>query len=285
MCDDGQGRRPVRIAAAGYGKLGGMELGYSSDLDLVFLHDSQGERQETEGARPGAAPSIDNQVFFVRLAQRIVHLLTMHSAAGRLYEVDVRLRPSGKGGMLVTSIRAFAEYQRTEAWTWEHQALLHARSVAGAPELRAEFEAVRLDVLANHVRRDTLRTEVRTMRERMRKELSRAKEGQFDIKQDAGGVADIEFLAQYWALRWARDYPPVVMFSDTIRQLESVASADLVPQVSVDLLIVAYQAYRVRTHHLSLMNEASVVALTEFVAERAAVTRIWNRAMADDPTV
>jgi glutamate-ammonia-ligase adenylyltransferase len=285
MCDDGQGRRPVRIAAAGYGKLGGMELGYSSDLDLVFLHDSQGERQETEGARPGAALSIDNQVFFVRLAQRIVHLLTMHSAAGRLYEVDVRLRPSGKGGMLVTSIRAFAEYQRTEAWTWEHQALLHARSVAGAPELRAEFEAVRLDVLANHVRRDTLRTEVRTMRERMRKELSRAREGQFDIKQDAGGVADIEFLAQYWALRWARDYPPVVMFSDTIRQLESVASADLVPQVSVDLLIVAYQAYRVRTHHLSLMNEASVVPLTEFVAERAAVTRIWNRAMAGDPTV
>jgi glutamate-ammonia-ligase adenylyltransferase len=285
MCDDGSGRRPVRVAAAGYGKLGGMELGYSSDLDLVFLHDSQGERQETEGVRPGAAPPIDNQVFFVRLAQRIVHLLTMHSAAGRLYEVDVRLRPSGKGGMLVTNIRAFAEYQRKEAWTWEHQALLHARSVAGAPELRAEFESVRLDVLSNHVRRDTLRTEVRTMRERMRKELSRATEGQFDIKQDAGGVADIEFLAQYWALRWAKDYPPVVMFSDTIRQLESVASADLVPQVTVDLLIVAYQAYRARTHHLSLMNEAPLVPATEFVTERAAVTRIWNRAMADDPTV
>jgi glutamate-ammonia-ligase adenylyltransferase len=290
MCDDGSGRRPVRVAAAGYGKLGGMELGYSSDLDLVFLHDSQGERQETEGVRPGAnraetARPIDNQVFFVRLAQRIVHLLTMHSAAGRLYEVDVRLRPSGKGGMLVTNIRAFAEYQRKEAWTWEHQALLHARSVAGAPELRAEFESVRLDVLSNHVRRDTLRTEVRTMRERMRKELSRATEGQFDIKQDAGGVADIEFLAQYWALRWAKDYPPVVLFSDTIRQLESVASADLVPQVTVDLLIVAYQAYRARTHHLSLMNEAPLVPATEFVTERAAVTRIWNRAMADDPTV
>jgi glutamate-ammonia-ligase adenylyltransferase len=290
MCDDGSGRRPVRVAAAGYGKLGGMELGYSSDLDLVFLHDSQGERQETEGVRPGAnraetARPIDNQVFFVRLAQRIVHLLTMHSAAGRLYEVDVRLRPSGKGGMLVTNIRAFAEYQRKEAWTWEHQALLHARSVAGAPELRAEFESVRLDVLSNHVRRDTLRTEVRTMRERMRKELSRATEGQFDIKQDAGGVADIEFLAQYWALRWAKDYPPVVMFSDTIRQLESVASADLVPQVTVDLLIVAYQAYRARTHHLSLMNEAPLVPATEFATERAGVTRIWNRAMADDPTV
>jgi glutamate-ammonia-ligase adenylyltransferase len=300
MCGEGPDRRAVRIAAAGYGKLGGMELGYSSDLDLVFLHDSRGERQETEAAPPDGARAdaagaeaaradavrlIDNQVFFVRLAQRIVHLLTMHSAAGRLYEVDVRLRPSGKGGMLVTSIRAFAEYQRMEAWTWEHQALLHARSVAGSPELRAEFEKVRLEVLCNHVRRDSLRTEVRTMRERMRKELSRAQEGQFDIKQDAGGVADIEFLAQYWALRWAKEYPPVVMFSDTIRQLESVASADLVPQVTVDLLIIAYQAYRARTHHLSLMNEAPSVPATEFATERAAVTRIWNRAMADDPTV
>jgi [glutamine synthetase] adenylyltransferase / [glutamine synthetase]-adenylyl-L-tyrosine phosphorylase len=278
LCDDGTGLRPVRVAAAGYGKLGGMELGYSSDLDLVFLHDSRGERQETDGS----TRSIDNQVFFVRLAQRIVHLLTMHSAAGRLYEVDVRLRPSGKGGMLVTSIGAFGEYQRKEAWTWEHQSLLHARSVGGAPELRAEFEAIRMDVLSNHVRRDTLRTEVRTMRERMRKELSKATESQFDIKQDAGGVADIEFLAQYWALRWAKDYPPVAMFPDTIRQLESVASADLVPQVTVDLLIVAYQAYRVRTHHLSLMNEKPIVGSAEFVTERAAVTRIWNRAMAED---
>lgn len=280
MCGEGAARREVRIAAAGYGKLGGMELGYSSDLDLVFLHDSRGEKQETEGAR-----TIDNQVFFVRLAQRIVHLLTMHSTAGRLYEVDVRLRPSGKGGLLVTSISAFAEYQQKEAWTWEHQALLHARSVAGSPELRAEFERIRLDVLANYIRRDTLRTEVREMRERMRRELSRAGKGQFDIKQDAGGVADIEFLAQYWALRWAHDYPPVVLFSDTIRQLESVASADLVPQVTVDLLIIAYQAYRVRTHRLSLMNEAPLVPDSEFTAERSAVSRIWNRAMADDDHV
>jgi [glutamine synthetase] adenylyltransferase / [glutamine synthetase]-adenylyl-L-tyrosine phosphorylase len=276
MCEDGSGRRAVRVAAAGYGKLGGIELGYSSDLDLVFLHDSQGEVQETAGSRP-----IDNQVFFVRLAQRIVHLLTMHSAAGRLYEVDVRLRPSGKGGLLVTNIRAFAEYQQKEAWTWEHQALLHARAVAGAPELRAEFERVRLDVLSNHVRRETLRTEVRSMRERMRKELSRAAAGQFDIKQDAGGVADIEFLAQYWALKWARDYPPVALFSDTIRQLESVASADLVPQVTVDLLIVAYQAYRARTHHLSLMNEKPIVPEAEFATERAAVTRIWDRTLVE----
>src|SRR5882672_2774029 len=111
------------------------------------------------------------------------------------------------------SARSSGEPATDRAWTWEHQALLHARSVAGAPELRAEFEAVRMDVLSNHVRRDTLRTEVRAMRERMRKELSRATEAQFDIEPGVGGVADIGFLAQYWALRWAKDHPPVAMFS------------------------------------------------------------------------
>jgi len=274
LCGDPAAPRPVSICAVGYGKLGGMELGYASDLDLVFLHDSEGEHHETSAARP-----IDNQLFFVRLAQRIVHLLTMHSAAGRLYEVDVRLRPSGKGGFLVTNIAAFAAYQREEAWTWEHQALLHARAVAGAPELRARFERVRLEVLREHVRRDSLLTEVREMRERMRRELSRGNAGQFDIKQDTGGIADIEFLAQYWALRWARDYPPVAWFSDTIRQLESVASADLVPQASVDVLTAAYRAYRTRTHHLSLAGAAALVPVAEFAALRAAVSALWEGAM------
>ncbi|HKZ74729.1 MAG TPA: bifunctional [glutamate--ammonia ligase]-adenylyl-L-tyrosine phosphorylase/[glutamate--ammonia-ligase] adenylyltransferase, partial [Steroidobacteraceae bacterium] len=274
-CGEGAARRAVRIAAVGYGKLGGMELGYSSDLDLVFLHDSDGGREETDGARP-----IDNELFFVRFAQRVVHLLTMHSAAGTLYEVDVRLRPSGKGGMLVTNVRAFAEYQQREAWTWEHQALLHARSVAGAPELRAEFERVRLDTLMHHVRRDTLREDVRSMRERMRRELANAKPGELDLKQDAGGIADIEFLAQYWALARAREHPPVVMFADTIRQLESVASADLVPQSTVDLLTSAYRTYRARAHRLALDGRPAVVPATEFAAEREAVTRVWDATMA-----
>lgn len=269
--------REVRICAVGYGKLGGIELGYASDLDLVFLHDSRGESQQTAGERP-----IDNQVFFVRLAQRILHILTVHSAAGRLYEVDVRLRPSGKGGMLITGIDAFADYQRTEAWTWEHQALLHARSVAGSPALRQEFERLRLELVQHAVKRATLRDEVRAMRERMRRELSKARAGQWDMKQDPGGIADIEFLAQYWALRWAAEYPPVAMFSDTIRQLESVASADLVPQSTVDVLTAAYRAYRERGHHRSLRDETPVIAAEAFQAERAAVTAIWDATFAAD---
>jgi glutamate-ammonia-ligase adenylyltransferase len=274
MCGAGAERRPVRICAVGYGKLGGMELGYSSDLDLVFLHDSHGEQQETAASTP-----IDNQLFFVRVAQRIMHLLTMHSGAGRLYAVDVRLRPSGKGGLLVTNIRAFAEYQEHDAWTWEHQALLHARAVAGAAEVRAEFERVRVEVLQRHVRRPTLRAEVRGMRERMRRELSKTPPSQFDLKQGPGGIADIEFLAQYWALNWAREHAPVVMFSDTIRQLESVASADLVPQARVDVLTSAYRAYRSRAHHLALDGREAIVAAGDFVTERAAVMQIWTDTM------
>ncbi len=270
----GEERRAVSVCAVGYGKLGGIELGYGSDLDLVFLHDSQGERQETCGE-----PPIDNQVFFVRLAQRVVHLLSVHSAAGRLYEVDVRLRPSGKGGLLVTQIDAFAEYQRREAWTWEHQALLHARAVAGSPGLCAEFGRIRMDVLRHHVRRETLQEEVRSMRERMRRELSKGGGGRMDLKQDPGGIADIEFLAQYWALRWAGDFPPVAMFSDTIRQLESVASAALVPQATVDTLTAAYRTYRARRHHLWLAGQSGLAPAEEFTAERAAVTAIWQQAM------
>ena len=274
LCGNGAGRRVVRICAVGYGKLGGMELGYSSDLDLVFLHDSIGEAQQTEGAR-----SVDNQVFFVRFVQRLVHLLTMHSAAGRLYEVDMRLRPSGKGGMLITSIEAFEDYQRREAWTWEHQALLHARSMAGDALLRERFEALRLRVLQECVRRDTLRDEVAKMRARMRSELSASTPGQFDLKQDPGGIADIEFLAQYWALKWSGQYPPVAWFADTIRQLESLSSAALVPQATIDVLTAAYRAYRECSHHRGIASLPAVVEAGQFQAERAAVSAIWNAAM------
>ncbi|MFM2288393.1 MAG: hypothetical protein RL684_1536 [Pseudomonadota bacterium] len=273
-CGEGDARRDVRVCAVGYGKLGGMELGYGSDLDLVFLHDSEGAAQETEGAR-----SVDNQVYFVRYVQRLVHLMSMHSAAGRLYEVDMRLRPSGKGGMLVTGISAFGEYQRREAWTWEHQALLHARAVAGDATLRARFEALRITLLRECVKRDTLRDEVRRMRERMRTELAKSGPGQFDLKQDAGGVADIEFLAQYWGLRWAGEYPPVAWFADTIRVLESLGSADLVPQADIDRLVAAYRLYRARTHRLAIEGKPALVADAEFAPQRAEVVALWRKAM------
>jgi len=266
--------RDAGMIVVAYGKFGGIELGYGSDLDLVFLHDSEGQVQRTQG--PAV---VENSVFFLRLVQRLVHLLTVHSAAGRLYEVDTRLRPSGKGGLLVQSLEGFRDYQREEAWTWEHQALLRARAVAGPPGLRERFESVRCDVLRFGVRRETLLEEVRRMRERMRAELGSARSGQFDLKRDAGGITDIEFLAQYWTLRWCDRHPELVTYSDNIRQLESLASIDLVPQATVDALTAIYRAYRQRIHHLSLNGAETVVPAAEFAAERAQVTAIWRATM------
>ncbi|HZF17254.1 MAG TPA: bifunctional [glutamate--ammonia ligase]-adenylyl-L-tyrosine phosphorylase/[glutamate--ammonia-ligase] adenylyltransferase [Steroidobacteraceae bacterium] len=275
-CGTGESLRAVGIAAVAYGKLGGLELGYGSDLDLVFLHDSTGGIERTDGGK-----ALENGVFFVRLAQRIVHLLTMHSAAGRLYEVDMRLRPSGKGGMLVTQLQEFARYQKEEAWTWEHQALLRARSVAGDPDVRASFESVRTEILRRAVRRENLRDEVRDMRERMRTELSRSGPGEFDLKQDPGGIADIEFLVQYWALKWAADYPAITMFTDNIRQLESLASAALVDQAIVDDLVGAYLRYRAATHRASLDGRGTIVDEAPYADTRAAVLRVWSETMLD----
>ncbi len=262
------------LAAIGYGKLGGWELGYASDLDLVFLHDSEGDFQETVGPKV-----VENSVFFTRFGQRLVHLLTVHTAAGRLYEVDMRLRPSGKGGLTVTQVRAFESYQREEAWTWEHQALLHSRSVAGSTAIRQQFEDIRRDVLTHHVRRQTLREDVRSMRERMRAELGRSGEGEFDLKQDPGGIADIEFLAQYWVLRWAGEHPLLCFYSDTIRQLESVGSAALVDHAVIDLLVDAYRSYRQVAHRLSLEELPPVTREAPFSELRRRVMRTWEQVM------
>jgi glutamate-ammonia-ligase adenylyltransferase len=257
-----------------YGKLGGLELGYGSDLDLVFLHNSAGEMQRTNAAQP-----IENMMFFQRLAQRLVHLLTVHTSAGRLYEVDMRLRPGGNRGLIAQTLQSFRDYEFVEAWTWEHQSLLRARAIAGQPELCAQFEEARIEVLRKGVRRDALKAEVRNMRAKMRENLSKAKAGQFDIKQDAGGVADLEFLVQYWMLTWADRYPEIVIFSDNIRQLESLASGNLVPQVCVDFLVDTYRRYRERLHRLSLAGEGNVVDASEFVAERKGVIEIWGEVM------
>jgi glutamate-ammonia-ligase adenylyltransferase len=181
--------------------------------------------------------------------------------------------------MLVTSIDAFRRYQFEEAWTWEHQALLHARTVAGDTALRERIETLRLTVLREAVRREDLREKVAEMRERMRRELSASKTGQFDLKQDRGGMADIEFLAQYWALRWADRFPPVVHFSDTIRQLESVASAALVPQSTVDALVSAYQRYRKTAHRRSLEGLSGIVDANDFADDSLAVGAVWRAVM------
>ena len=273
------GLRRVVVAVAGYGKLGGLELGYASDLDLVFLHDSAGSIQQTDGEKP-----LDNGIFFLRLGQRIVHLLTMHSAAGRLYEVDMRLRPNGKGGFLMTGIDAFERYQLTEAWTWEHQALLRARAVAGDAKLCAAFEAVRRRALCSAVRRETLRHDVLEMRLRMRKELSRSGPTEFDIKQDAGGIGDIEFLVQYWVLAGAEAHPELLTYTDNIRQLEGLAAVGVIDEATALWLKETYINYRTVLHHLSLEGDGErTVAGEPYRETRARLRTIWHATLESAP--
>ena len=275
MCGDSADQlREAGVVIVAYGKFGGIELGYGSDLDLVFLHDSQGAIQQTDGDN-----AVDNNVFLARLGQRLVHLLSVHTRAGRLYEVDMRLRPSGKSGLLVQSLKGFDDYQRAEAWTWEHQALLRARAVAGDAAPVAHFEELRTDILRKAIKRDTLQEEVRKMRQRMRDELSKAGKSRFDLKQDAGGIADIEFLVQYWMLKWADEYPPIILFTDNIRQLESLASGNIIPQSDVDFLTSTYRLYRARMHHLSLAGDEGVIDDSEFIEERRRVVEMWRQVM------
>lgn len=267
--------RPGFIVVA-YGKLGGIELGYGSDLDLVFLHGSRGERQHTDGTRP-----IDNGVFFARLAKRFIHLLTAHTPAGVLYEVDARLRPSGASGLLVSSMEAFGAYQRQQAWTWEHQALVRARVVAGDDALGKEFDTVRREVLERQRDPGTLRTEVREMRERMRKTLGSATAGSFDLKQDTGGIADIEFVVQYGVLLWAHQRPEILQYTDNVRLLDAVASVGLLPPGDAHLLADAYRTYRARAHALALQERKAVVPDTEFRDLRDGVTAVWQQLLGE----
>jgi len=255
-----------------YGKMGGIEMGYKSDLDLVFLH-SGDPRRQTDGPR-----SIDSSTFFMRLGQRIIHLLATSTASGMAYEIDMRLRPSGNSGMLVSSLAAFEKYQREDAWTWEHQALVRSRVVAGDTELAAAYELVRKNTLQQ--KRDTqlLSAEVREMREKMRKHLGKdAKDGKFSLKQGSGGIVDIEFMVQFAVLAWSLDHPQLVRWSDTIRILESLAQCGLFSEQDALRLIDAYKRFRSAGHRAQLHNQLAEIALSEFVVEREHVAQQWRK--------
>ena len=185
----------ARFAVLGYGSLGGEELGFGSDLDLVFLYDAA-EDAQSDGARAMDAPR-----WFARLGQKIVALLGVGTGAGRLFEVDVRLRPDGAKGLLVSSLASFSEYQRERAWTWEHQALVRARAVAGDDALIAAFDGLRGEVLSRPSDAAALVEDVSAMRRRMRAELDRSDTAVFDLKQGEGGLVDLEFLLQFLVMR------------------------------------------------------------------------------------
>ncbi|KAA0009846.1 bifunctional [glutamate--ammonia ligase]-adenylyl-L-tyrosine phosphorylase/[glutamate--ammonia-ligase] adenylyltransferase [Billgrantia pellis] len=256
----------------GYGKLGGIELGYGSDLDLVFLHDAH-----THGGTDGPRP-LDAPVFFTRLGQRIIHLLTAVTPAGALYEVDMRLRPSGNAGLLVASLDAFADYQRREAWTWEHQALVRARVVAGHSRLAEGFAEIRCEILGRERDREALRAEVVKMRQKMRDHLSgKSGEGEFDLKHDPGGMVDIEFLCQYAVLSMGHETPELLEWSDNMRILETLEATARLPAEECRRLREAYLALRSAAHRASLTREPARGRDADFRAHRQAVIDAWQR--------
>lgn len=263
------------FAIIAYGKLGGLELSYGSDLDLVFLHDSAIGGQLTDGAKP-----VDHTIFFTRMVRRLVHFLTTQTASGALYEIDTRLRPDGKSGLLVSSAEAFERYQEENAWTWEHQALLRARPVAGSSSIADKFAAIRHKTLTAGSHQDSLRSDVISMRARMRKKLDKSDAAQFDLKQGQGGIGDIEFLVQYLVLANAAKHPSVIQYSDNIRQLDALAQTACIDQATALQLQASYRDYRHRAHHLLLDERPTLVAQSEFVQQRQFVTDTWNSFLA-----
>lgn len=270
----------ANFAIIGYGKLGGIELGYGSDLDLVFLHDA-----DPKGATDGAK-ALDNAVFFTRLGQRVIHLLTAMTPSGALYEVDMRLRPSGNAGLLVTTLDAFADYQHQQAWTWEHQALVRSRAIAGNAALCERFEVVRREVLGQPREPEKLRDSVVAMRRKMRNHLGSSdqagRQGTFHLKQDPGGMVDIEFLCQYAVLRLGDEAPEMLAFSDNMRILETLEESGRLPADQARELREAYLTYRGISHRASLAKAGSQVEIADIDDHRRRVRAIWAQWMQED---
>ena len=269
------GATPGFIVVA-YGKVGGLEMGYKSDLDLVFLHDN------LVGETVGGPKSVDSSTFFARLGQRIIHLLSTSTHAGMAYEIDMRLRPSGNSGMLVSSLSSFEKYQQQSAWTWEHQALVRSRVIAGDTITAQGFNAIRIDQLRKKRNIEKLRNDVSEMRIKMRKHLDKStKDGKYCLKQASGGIVDIEFMVQFGVLAWSHKIERLVQWTDTVRLLEAMANTEVMSEHQAQKLIDAYKIFRSAAHELQLQNQPAEVLLSEFTEQREAVGLCWQSFLSD----
>ncbi|OOR91559.1 bifunctional glutamine synthetase adenylyltransferase/deadenyltransferase [Moraxella caviae] len=268
------------FAIVGYGKLGGLEMSYSSDLDVVFLHQID-EQAETDGAKP-----VSGMKFAARLVQKILTYLSTQTRDGRVYELDMRLRPSGNAGVMVVSTHAFEMYQNDKAWAWEHQALVRSRGICGDQAVLAEFDRIRQAVLTKPRDESQVRSDVIEMRRKMQTHLgtkdSADKEThQFHIKQDFGGLVDIEFLAQFMVLSYAHAYPNLAIWPDNVRIFEEVAKAGLWQQARCEALTNAYLDLRKATHELALSEKQVVVDDEAWQNLREFVRGVWTDVLGD----
>ena len=250
-----------RFAIIAYGKLGGKELGYASDLDLVFLYDDSDEH----------APEM-----YARLAQRLNNWLSLRTGAGVLFETDLRLRPDGASGLMVSSIEAFQRYQRESAWTWEHQALSRARFCAGDAAVGAAFEAERKIILFKKRDLAGLRVDILEMREKLFE--GHPNTGRlFDIKHDRGGMIDIEFIVQYLVLGFSHRFGDLLANDGNIALLGVAASHELIPKPEADKVRLAYRIFRRRQHALRLAGERYARVPHDELSVHADATRgLWE---------
>lgn len=276
------------FAVIGYGKVGGLELSYSSDLDLVFLHNTTPNRY-TNGDR-----SQDNGVFYTRMGQRMIHIMSTQTRSGDLYEVDMRLRPSGNSGMIVASMKAFDEYQQQHAWTWEHQALVRARALCGNQHTIDQYLDIRKQILSQPRELPTLAKDVREMRQKMRDHLGVEKKNEkngdnnnddnadkFQLKQDKGGIVDIEFLVQYIVLANAEAYPQLLDVTDNMRLLDTVAATQLMKVEDTEKLQGIYLNYRSESHRRALQKQKLVLdkkaqEKLNIDQQKSEVIRLWD---------
>ncbi|MEI6744985.1 MAG: bifunctional [glutamate--ammonia ligase]-adenylyl-L-tyrosine phosphorylase/[glutamate--ammonia-ligase] adenylyltransferase [Methylococcaceae bacterium] len=269
-CDD----EKTNFSIIGFGKLGGFELGYGSDLDMVFVYDCADGNAMTNGDK-----SLSCSQFYARLAQKIRHILDTKLLAGELYEVDLRLRPHGDSGTLVTHIFTYEAYFIEHAWTWEFQALVRARFIAGDENLGQIFSEIRQRILGLPRDVEKLKTEVREMREKMRENLATKSAEKFDLKQSAGGIVDIEFMVQFGILANAAKFADLTIFTDNVRLLESLQIAGVISENDMKVLKSAYCAYRDTGHKRVLQGDKTIINAQEFVELREQVTQIWQTTM------
>lgn len=258
-----------------YGKLGGIELAYGSDLDLVFLHYDCEIDEFTEGG-PREIPV---RQFYIRLLQRIIHLFNIRTSSGVLYDIDVRLRPDGDSGLLVSSLSSFEVYQKHDAWTWEHQALVRSRPIFGDERLIKQFNEIRRSVLTMQRDIGKLKLDVMEMRKKMREHLINSKSANdFDLKQSEGGMVDIEFIAQFFVLGYACQYPEeLTKWSDNVRIIDSCVECQLISPEDASHLKQAYLNIRNIAHHCSLRGQSRTVSDSSLDEERRFVMQFWNK--------
>ncbi|MEY4022589.1 MAG: bifunctional [glutamate--ammonia ligase]-adenylyl-L-tyrosine, partial [Pseudomonadota bacterium] len=264
-----QDRGNPQFAVIAYGKLGGKELGYASDLDVIFLY----EDDDPE------APAL-----YARLAQRFITWMTSHTSAGILFDVDIALRPDGASGLLVSSFTAFEKYQRESAWVWEHQALTRARFCAGDSVIGARFETLRAELLKMPRDKNELTHEVLTMRQRMH-DAHPNQSDLFDLKHDSGGMIDIEFIVQYLILHYAAQYPQLTADIGNIALLKLLGQLKLIDTSLAETAADAYRDFRKLQHQLRLRGaDKARVELTPSVdSQRNAVRQLWREAIQQPP--